>query len=91
MPKMVSASSVRPEPTRPAMPRISPPAQHQRDVVHLVLVGDVAQLQHGVADRHRHLGEQLVDRAADHHRDERGIVDLWRSAWCRSGRRRAAP
>ena len=41
MPKMVSASSVRPEPTSPAMPRISPARRGQGDVADRVAEGEV--------------------------------------------------
>ena len=73
MPKIVSASSVRPEPTRPGKPEDLARAQRRRRRrAPGRPIGDARAPRAptspivGVD-----LGEQLVDRAADHHRDER--------------------
>ena len=69
-PKIVSATLLRPEPTSPAMPRISPARSSNEMSWNTPSRVQILDLEHHVADRHLLLGEHLGDLAADHHADD---------------------
>ena len=81
MPNTVCASSLRPEPISPARPTISPARTVKADAAHHGRRDQVAHLEHRRAGLGRELGEQMVDDAADHHRDQLGLAGLGRRAW----------
>ena len=66
-PKMARASSVRPAPTSPATPTISPAPHREGDVAKQAALVEALHLQHGIADRRGFLAEEVADVAADHH------------------------
>ena len=98
-PKRQRASSVRPEPTSPAMPRISPRRTTRRYVLehHRPRIGDGAaprqplDFEDDVAGRARRQRlEKLARRAADHHADDAIDGEPGDRPRCRSACRRAA-
>ena len=76
MPKMVSAVSVRPEPISPAMPRISPARSVSETSRTTPPKPSLRSSSSGAPILVALLGEQLVDRPADHHRDQLALVEL---------------
>ena len=76
MPNSVSANSVRPAADQAGDAENLAAPQREGNVANVAAVIEVRHLQHGVADRGFGLGEQAVDRPADHHRDELLLVDL---------------
>ena len=61
-PNIVCASSLRPEPTRPASPTISPARTVRLTPRVIGLAHEIAHLQHRRADRHLDLRKQALDR-----------------------------
>ena len=92
-PKRISASCVRPDPTRPARPRISPRRTVQRHVVH---AGRAVRQRRAARARRRRARTSRLGKTAD---SSRPTISRIRSArgrpvarpWCRPSRRRAAP
>ena len=68
-PNSVSATLLRPEPTRPARPRISPSRRSNRCRESASSVR-LRHRKHDVADRHALLGKHLGDFAPDHQLDD---------------------
>jgi hypothetical protein len=66
----VSATFERPEPTRPATPRISPARTSNETSRKTAFSSEVFDRQDDVADRHLFLRKHLGDFAADHHADD---------------------
>ena len=72
-PKTARAISLRPAPTRPARPTISPARTVKEMSWKVPATGQAVDLEHDVADLGRGLGEEVADLAADHPRDD--LVD----------------
>ena len=90
-PKSVSASSVRPEPTRPASPRISPRfTASETSRIPAARLARPRSLEHHVADRHVALREDRGEFAAHHQADQLRAVHLRHRGACRWSGRRAA-
>ena len=68
-PNSTRAISVRPLPTRPAKPRISPARTSKRDVGEGAVAGEAARRQHHGAGRGRARRVHVAQRAADHQAD----------------------
>ena len=70
IPKITSASSLRPEPTSPAIPRISPARSFRLTPLRHRPAHDVLELQHDFAELRLDLREELLDAPSDHHLDQ---------------------
>ncbi len=76
-PKIVSATLLRPEPTSPARPRISPLRRSKETSWKQAVAARGRRTdEHHLADRHVCLREHLRDLAPDHQRDDVVAVDV---------------
>ena len=76
MPNSVCASSLRPDPTRPARPTISPALTVRLTPLVSGSAHEIARLEDGRADRRLRLRKEIVDPPPDHHLHELGGVGV---------------
>ena len=70
IPKITSASSLRPEPTRPAIPKISPVRSFRLTPLVIGRRTTSSKLEHDFAELHIDLREEMLDAPSDHHLDQ---------------------